>query len=135
MKLVYPACFYPCDAGSYTVVVPDLPGCISEGSSLADAILMGTDAASGWVLDELEEGRPVPQASSMQTVRAEEGGFVSALVLDMDAYAEKYGKKAVRKNLTIPAWLAAFAEKNHINYSRVLQDSLTALFEKQSAAR
>ena len=51
MKLVYPAIFSPCiEKEGYTVTVPDLPGCVSEGSSLAEAIEMGTDAASGWVL-------------------------------------------------------------------------------------
>lgn len=37
--------------------VPDLPGCVTEGDSLADAILMAADAASGRVLDELEDGK------------------------------------------------------------------------------
>lgn len=135
MKLIYPACFYPCEDNpeGYTVVVPDLPGCVSEGASLADAILMGTDAASGWVLDELEDGRPVPKASPVGSVVPEKGGFVNLLVLDMDAYAEKYGNKAVRKNLTIPAWLNTFAETNHINFSRLLQDALTAIYEKENA--
>ena len=42
MKLLYPAIFYPCEEKKgYTVVVPDLPGCVSEGDSLADPILMG----------------------------------------------------------------------------------------------
>ena len=45
--------------GGSTVEVPDLPGCVSEGDSLADAILMATDAACGWVLDELEDGKPL----------------------------------------------------------------------------
>ena len=50
MKLLYPAIFYPCEEKKgYTVVVPDLPGCVSEGDSLADAILMGTDATCGWL--------------------------------------------------------------------------------------
>ena len=32
MKLLYPAIFYPFAEGSgYTVEVPDLPGCITEG--------------------------------------------------------------------------------------------------------
>ena len=53
------------------------------------------------------------------------------LVLDMDSYAEKYGEKAVRKNLTIPAWLNTFAENNHINFSQVLQDSLIALYKQK----
>lgn len=69
MKLVYPACFYQDpETGNYTVEVPDLPGCVSGGPTLADAILMAEDAASGWVLDELEEGNPVPPASVMGTV-------------------------------------------------------------------
>lgn len=133
MKLTYPACFYPCEdkKNGYTVEVPDLPGCVSEGDTLADAILMATDAASGWVLDELEDGNPVPQSSAPENITPEQGGFVTMLVLDMDAYSEKYGTKAVRKNLTIPAWLNTFAEKNGINFSQVLQDSLTAMYQKQ----
>ena len=51
MKLIYPACFYIDDeTGAYAVEVPDLPGCVTGGDTLADAILMGIDAASGWVL-------------------------------------------------------------------------------------
>lgn len=134
MKLTYPACFYPDDEreGAYAVVVPDLPGCVSGGNSLAEAILMATDAASGWVLDELEDGKPVPKASPVKNIVPDEGGFVSILVLDMTSYAEKYGNKAVRKNLTIPAWLNTFAENNHINFSQVLQDSLTAIYQQQA---
>jgi len=101
MQLTYPASFYPWDdAPGYTVEVPDLPGCVSEGDTLAEAILMGTDAASGWVLDELEDGKPAPKASAIDEVAVEPGGFVSMIVLDMDAYAEKYGNNSVRKNLT-----------------------------------
>lgn len=101
---------------------------------MAEAILMGTDVASGWVLDELEDGKPAPEASPLERIIPEAGGFVSMLVLDMDAYAEKYGEKAVRKNLTIPAWLNTFAENNHINFSQVLQDSLTALYQQKQHA-
>lgn len=136
MKLTYPACFYPDEEkdGAYAVVVPDLPGCVSGGNTLAEAIFMGMDAASGWVLDELEDGKPAPPASPLESITPEPGGFVSMLVLDMDSYAEKYGEKAVRKNLTIPAWLNTFAEKNHINFSQVLQDSLTAIYQQKQHA-
>lgn len=89
MKLLYPAIFYPCEEKKgYTVVVPDLPGCVSEGDSLADAILMGTDAACGWLLDELEEGNPLPKASEAKDIHPEAGGVVNLLVLD-DAISAK----------------------------------------------
>ena len=127
MKLVYPAVFTPCiEKEGYTVEVPDLPGCVTEGKDLVDAIEMGVDAGSGWVLGELEEGNNIPAPSlRKENIKLDDPeSFVSMLVLDMDAYAEKYGDKTVRKNITIPAWLNTYGEKNNINFSRVLQDAL-----------
>ena len=128
MKLVYPAILTPClEKDGYTVVVPDLPGCVSEGGNLADAIEMGTDAACGWVLGELEDGNDIPAPTNFESIQVTDGSFVNLLVLDMDAYAEQYGNKAVRKNITIPAWLNAYGEKNNINFSKVLQDALLSM--------
>ena len=125
MKLVYTAVFTPCiEKEGYTVEVPDLPGCVTEGKDLVDAIEMGVDAASGWVLGELEEGNNIPALRKENIKLEDPESFVSMLVLDMDAYAEKYGDKTVRKNITIPAWLNTYGEKNNINFSRVLQDAL-----------
>lgn len=87
MKLIYPACFYPCEEKEgYTVIIPDLPGCVSEGKSLADAILMGTDAACGWLLDELQDGKALPEPTDIHNITVEEGGIVRFLVLDIDSY-------------------------------------------------
>ena len=128
MKLIYPAVFYPFsdESGGYTVEFPDLPGCVTEGRNLEEAFEMAVDAASGWVLDELEEGNVVPKSSDYDSVERREGGQVSMVLLDMDAYAERYGEKAVRKNVTIPAWLNSYAEKQKINFSQVLQEALLA---------
>ncbi len=79
---------------------------------MAEAILMGTNAASGCVLDELEDGKPAPKASPLKSITPDPGSFVSMLVLDMDA----------------------FAENNHINFSQVLQDSLTTLYQQKQQA-
>ena len=131
MKLTYPAVFSPFEDGEgYTVVVPDLPGCVTEGDTLADAILMAEDAACGWVLDELEDGKKAPSASAPSDIHTDEGEFVSVLVLDIDSYAEKYGSKAIRKNLTIPAWLNTFGEQLNLNFSKVLQDALQEMYQK-----
>lgn len=56
---------------------------------------MATDAASLWVLDELEEGHIPPKASGAAAVKADEypGGIISMVMLDMDDYADKYGNK------------------------------------------
>ncbi len=131
MKLIYPAIFYPFENGNgYTVEVPDLPGCVSEGDTLADAILMGTDAASGWILDELEDGNDLPTASSISDMQPDDGGIVNLLVLDMDAYAEKYGSKAVRKNITIPAYMDTYLENHGMSLSKVVQDAISGYMAK-----
>lgn len=123
MKLVYEAIFTPFEKGDgFTVEVPDLPGCVTEGDTLAEAIEMGQDAASGWILTELEEGNDYPKPSDHVIVP--EGSFSNYLVLDMDDYSERYGSKSVRKNITIPAWLNTYGEKNNINFSKVLTDAL-----------
>ena len=86
---------------------------------------MGIDAASGWVLDELENGNNIPEPSLREDIKLDDdNSFINMLVLDMDSYSEKYGNKTIRKNITIPAWLNTYGEKNDINFSKVLQDAL-----------
>lgn len=131
MKLIYPAIFTPFgDRDGFTVEIPDLPGCITEGDSLIEAIEMGTDVASGWILGEIEEGNGFPAARASSDITVPEGSFINLLVLDMDAYAEQYGSKAVRRNITIPAWMDTYVQKNHLSLSRVVQDSLMNLAQK-----
>ena len=127
MKLLYPAVFTPWsenEGDGYTVVFPDLPGCVTEGSNMIEAIEMAADAASGWILTELEEGNNIPEASPENTIEIEKDEICNLILLDIDAYSEKYGEKAVRKNITIPAWLNTYGEENNINFSKILQDSL-----------
>lgn len=128
MKLIYPAIFMPCEeCDGYAIEVPDLPGCVSQGDDLADAIYMATDAASGWVLTSLEAGEEIPKASAIKDLDVPDDSFASLIVLDMDSYAEKYGKRAVKKTLTIPAWMETYVAKNKISCSEVLQNALSAM--------
>lgn len=126
MKLVYPAIFSPLEESEgYCVTVPDLPGCVTQGSSLVNAIEMAVDAASGWILDELEDGNIVPKPSTRDRLSLQsDNAFINLIVLDIDAYAEQYGSNAVRKNCTLPAWLNTAAEKAGINYSGLLQAAI-----------
>lgn len=50
---------------------------------------MAADAASGWVLDEVEEGNLVPKASKVEEIQPKEVGQVKLVFLDIEAYAER----------------------------------------------
>lgn len=125
MKLVYPACFYPEENGQYSVVFPDLNEAATYGNSLEDAIEMAIDLASGWLLTCVEENEVLPKASSVKDiVLDEENAFVSLIAVDLTEYERLHGNRAVKKTLTIPAWMNTLAEKEGINFSAVLQNAI-----------
>ena len=126
MKLAYPAIITYCEYdNSYSVEFPDLPGCVSGGFSLIEAIEMGVDAASGWILTEIEDGNVIPKASDPREINiADDKSFINMLVLDMDSYSKKYSSKCIRKNITLPKWVNTLAEKNNVNFSQLLQNTI-----------
>ena len=137
MKLIYPAIFTPYyDEGGYDVTVPDLPDCIASGDTLEDAIEDAVSQASGAILSIMEKGGEVPPASEYQDIILEDpDDFVSLIVLDMGAYSDAHAQKSVRKNITIPAWLNAYGEAHHVNFSKVLQEALLSMTQKKSEKR
>jgi len=130
-NLVYPAIFHTNEDKGYTVTFPDLPGCITYGEDAADALLMAEDAACGWILDEIEDGKIVPKPSLAKSIKLAKDDCVSLVVLDMKSYTEKFGKKLVKKNTTIPAFLNTFGESKRINYSKLLTEALLELYLAQ----
>ena len=49
------------EEGGYTVTVPTLPGCITQGDTMDEAIAMAKDAIRLHIESLLAEGQPVPQ--------------------------------------------------------------------------
>ena len=50
--------------------------------------------------------------------------IVSYISVDVDKY--RRNNKAVKKTLSLPAWLAEEAERNNLSLSKVLQEGLKA---------
>ena len=48
------------EEGGYTVTVPSLPGCISEGSTWDEALTEIKEAISGYIEVAKKLGRPIP---------------------------------------------------------------------------
>ncbi len=48
------------------------------------------------------------------------------MMIEFDSidFNKRYNKKAIRKNVTIPAWLNELAEEKNVNFSNVLQNAL-----------
>src|SRR6202521_1115872 len=51
------------EGGGYLVEFPDLPGCMSDGETVEEAIANGEDARRCWIAAMKEAGRPIPPPS------------------------------------------------------------------------
>jgi predicted RNase H-like HicB family nuclease len=69
MRLTYTAVLLPDSDGGYVVEVPALPGCVTHGKTLADALLMAEDAISGYLAVLHEDGDTLPREGRGVTVR------------------------------------------------------------------
>ena len=49
------------EEGGYTVTVPALPGCITQGETLEEAIAMAKDAIRLHIESLIADGEPVPE--------------------------------------------------------------------------
>ena len=125
MKYVFPALFEQED-GLYNVSFPDLPSCYTCGDDMADALYMAADALGGWLSRAEEKGTPIPSASTLSAVVCPDGAVASLILADTDAFRRAHSEKAVKKTLTIPAWLNEAAEARAVNFSQVLQKALRA---------
>lgn len=67
------------DGEGYFVFFPDLPGCMTQGESLVDAMLMAADAYRGWTDAVLESKVGVPA----DTVPAQYEAYMDGVETDM----------------------------------------------------
>ncbi|MBV9230712.1 MAG: type II toxin-antitoxin system HicB family antitoxin [Chloroflexi bacterium] len=49
------------EQGGYTVTVPALPGCITEGRTLEEAITMAKEAIHLYIESLIADGEPIPE--------------------------------------------------------------------------
>lgn len=64
----YTVVIEPADDGSFSVYVPDLPGCISTGDTIDEAVTMIEEAIPGHIEVMREHAEPVPPPRSTARV-------------------------------------------------------------------
>jgi predicted RNase H-like HicB family nuclease len=126
---IYPAIFTPDNVEErgvvYTVDVPDIPGCVTEGESIEEAISMAREAVAGCILAMKQAGEEIPSASNYNDVKITlYGEFVTLIDVDLNDYLRKKETKSVIKTVSLPQWLAIMAEEAGISYSQALQEAL-----------
>lgn len=116
----YPAIF-TLEDNRYWVEFIDLKGCFSDGDTLSEA-MENSKEAMGLYLEELEE---YPESTTdIKKIKLNENQIISFVTVNLEEHRKKYENKSIKKTLSIPAWLNTLAEKEHINFSKLLQKAL-----------
>jgi antitoxin HicB len=54
------------DGGGFVALVPDLPGCMSDGETPQEAFSNAQDAIACWIEAAIDMGRPIPDPTPQQ---------------------------------------------------------------------
>ncbi|EPH94810.1 toxin-antitoxin system, antitoxin component, HicB family [Enterococcus faecalis 13-SD-W-01] len=123
MKKSYPAIFTKEDDG-FSVVFPDFAGA-TQGDDLEEAMSNAKEFLDSILAYSIDENLEIPEPTDIKQLQAEADETIISLIQgDPTPFIQK---KTVRKNVTIPEWLAAKGEKDKANFSQILTD---ALFKK-----
>ncbi|MDD4402666.1 MAG: type II toxin-antitoxin system HicB family antitoxin [Desulfitobacteriaceae bacterium] len=124
-KLTYFAVFEPVEAG-YSVYFPDLPGCVSYGEDFEEAQKQAADALGLHLYGMEKDGDEIPAPSKIPQVDTETaaGYIISPVSVFPSIVRNELDNRAVKTNLTIPAWLKEIAEAQGVNYSKIFQSAL-----------
>ena len=95
-EYVYPAVFHSNSDGTFTITYPDLPGCITEGKSLENAMYMAQSALTQWLEYAADQKHPVPPASRLQDLQPDTDEFINLIRADVK------DNRAVKRTVSIP---------------------------------
>lgn len=109
-----------------SISFPDLPGCLPCAHTTEEA-LQNAQEAMGLHLYGMEQDEDViPEPTVIQDIQLEAGDVPVMVEVFMPTVRERVKTRFVKKTLSLPAWLAAEADKDGVNCSKVFQNALIA---------
>ena len=123
-KLFYPAIFHFAEEGGFWISFPDFPECFSQGDDMQHAYEMAVEALGLALTSREDEKTEIPTPSEPYNITLAPEEFCAVIEFDMLAYKKRTNSKAVKKTLSIPAWLNEEATALGVNFSQVLQEAL-----------
>lgn len=105
LKANYPITIYNEPEGGYVIELEDLPGCMTEGETLEEALKRIEDARQAWIESAYEDGIDIPLPRTEQ---------------------EYSGKFIVRMSKTLHRHLAEQAEREGVSLNQHVETILSA---------
>ena len=114
------------DDDGICIEFPDLPGCCPcADKDDTDMALKNAKEALGLHLWSMEQdGDDIPEPSAITSLSLEPNQVPVLIEVFMPPVRERINNKFVKKTLSLPAWLAAKADEDGVNCSKIFQHAL-----------
>ena len=101
LNLQYPVTLYPDQEGGYVAQIKDLPGCLTQGETLDEAIANIQEARELWIETAYEAGDEIPLPSTDDT-------YSGKLLLRMPkSLHRRLAEKADRENVSLNQYIVS----------------------------
>lgn len=123
MKYVYPAILTQEDDG-IIVSFPDVEGARADGATMEEALENAEDVLNLMLLTMEEKHMDIKPPTPIASLDVPKGSTAALVRADTLAYSKKVDTRAVRKSVSIPAWMDSLAREHNLNFSNVLQNAI-----------
>lgn len=108
------------------IAFPDLPGiCSCADAGNTELALSNAKEALGLHLWGMEQdGEEIPAATPVDQIKLNQGDVPVLVDVFMPPIRERINNRFVKKTLSLPAWLAAKADQDGVNCSKLFQNAL-----------
>lgn len=105
---------------------PDLPGCCpcADKDDTERALKNAQEALGIHIWGMEQDGETMPEPSNITQLSLEVNQVPVLISVFMPPIRERINSKFVKKTLSLPAWLAAKADEDGVNCSRIFQNAL-----------
>lgn len=105
---------------------PDLAGCCpcAEKDNTEEALKNAREALGLHIWGMEQDGEPFPEPTKINNIRLSENQIPVLIEVFMPPIRERIHSKFVKKTLSLPAWLAAKADEDGVNCSKLFQNAL-----------
>lgn len=120
-KLIYP-CVVRKEDDIYYANFPDFNVCFTDAESIDELFANTKEVLNGVIFTMLKNKMDLPAAG--ENIKLEEGEFLILVESPVGVIKDRINNMAVKKTLTLPAWMNEMAMEHNVNFSQVLQEGL-----------
>ena len=114
------------DEDGIVIEFPDLPGCCpcADKDDTEGALKNAQEALGLHIWGMEKDGEKLPESSTIKQLSLNQNQVPALINVFMPPVRERINSKFVKKTLSLPAWLAAKADEDGVNCSKIFQNAL-----------